>query len=87
MGKTAGHILKGKNVKLEGQLHLDVVQTRMNLSKKERATLAAPQARIVENQTESAVIEITCSCGTKTLLRCEYAGAASSSEQVVGQTK
>jgi len=35
---------------------------------------------IVENQPEFAVIEITCSCGTKTYIRCEYAAAESLAE-------
>jgi hypothetical protein len=34
--------------------------------------LVAPQARIVENHPKFADIEITCSCGTKTYVRCEY---------------
>lgn len=72
MEKTAGHILKGDNVTLEGQFHLDVTQTKPRLPKDNAATAVTPQAQIVEQQPEFAVIEITCSCGTKTRIRCEY---------------
>ncbi|GAJ11458.1 unnamed protein product, partial [marine sediment metagenome] len=68
MSKTLGHILKSNDVKLEGQLHL-------NLDQIESARGGAnSQVRIVENHPEFAVIEITCSCGTKTRLKCEYGG-------------
>ncbi|MHC4158171.1 MAG: hypothetical protein ACYSSO_03740 [Planctomycetota bacterium] len=72
MEKTAGHILKGDNVKLEGQFHLDVTRAKTRLPKDKTSAAVTPQAQIVEQQPEFAVIEITCSCGTKTHIRCEY---------------
>ena len=77
MPKAAGHILKGDDVKLEGKFHLDVAQTQSPTGgpKEKSAALATPQARIAENHPEFAVIEITCCCGKKTHLKCEYAGA------------
>jgi hypothetical protein len=76
MPKTAGHILKSDEVKLEGQFRLDVaqVQSQTGGPKEQSPALPAPQVRIVENHTEFADIEITCSCGIKTHLKCEYAG-------------
>lgn len=77
MPKTAGHILKSGEVKLEGRFRLDVaqVQSRTGGTKEQRPALKAPQVRIVENHPEFADIEITCACGIKTRLKCEYAGS------------
>ena len=75
MPKPTGRILKSDDVKLEGRVHLDAAQPRVSAAQKNTAALAAPQAHIVESQPEFAVVEITCPCGTKTYLRCEYGGA------------
>jgi len=72
MEKTTGRILKGGDVKLEGTFCLDAGQPAP-ASAKERNTASVPvQARIVENQPQFAIIEIICSCGTKTHIKCEY---------------
>ncbi len=77
MSKTTKRILKSDDVKLEGQFHLDLAPagSAKNRPKQTSAASAAPQARVVENHPEFAVIEVICSCGTGTYLRCEYAGA------------
>ncbi len=75
MIKAAGRILKSNDVKLEGQFHLDLTHTGSDLPKQQVAGSSAPQVRILENHPEYAVIEVTCSCGTKMSLKCEYAGA------------
>jgi len=95
MRKTAGRILKGSDVKLEGRFTLDVVQAEPGQPKQQGTALDEPQVRIVESQPEFAVIEITCSCGTGMYLRCEYAGAKApevskkqnGTPEVPGQTK
>jgi len=75
MSKTTGHILKSDEVKLEGRFRLDLaqVQSQTSRTKEQSPALNAPQVRIVENNPEFADIEITCSCGIKTHLKCEYA--------------
>ena len=77
MEKTVGRILKSDDVKLEGQFHLDVAQVNSAKGgiRQAGSALAVPQARVVENYPEYAVIEITCTCGAGMYLRCEYAGA------------
>ena len=80
MAKAAGHILKRSNVKLEGRFHLDAGEIAPGSAKRKDAASATPQVSIVENQPEFAVIEVTCSCGTKTYVRCEYAAAESPAE-------
>ena len=75
MVKTAGRILKSNDVKLEGQFHLDVTQAGSDLPKQQVAASSEPQVRVLENHPEYAVIEVTCCCGRKMSLKCEYAGA------------
>ena len=75
MGKTVGHILKANDTELEGQFHLDLTRASPSPPTKKKPASTMPTARIVENHPEFAVVEVTCSCGTKTHLKCEYAGA------------
>jgi len=75
MEKTE-HLLKSEDVKLEGQFRLDpakLAQTAQNTVKQQKNTPAVPmQAHIVESQPKFAIIEVTCSCGTKMNVKCEY---------------
>jgi hypothetical protein len=73
---TSGRILKSEHVQLEGQYRLDVSQAGLSKAGVLPAggEGVAKQARIVESHPQYAIIEVTCSCGGKTLLRCEYAG-------------
>jgi hypothetical protein len=74
MMRTAGRILKSNDVKLEGQFHLDAANIGLDLPKQEIAGSSEPKASILENHPEYAVIEVTCSCGKRMSLKCEYAG-------------
>jgi len=76
MIRPAGRILKSNDVKLEGQFLLDATDAGSDLPKQEIAGSSEPKVRILENHPEYAVIEVTCSCGTRMSLKCEYAGAA-----------
>ncbi len=77
MIETSGRIIKSDHVELEGQYHLGLVQDEVEGCEPAQTTAvsAAPQARIVENHPDHAVIEVTCSCGAKVSLKCEYAGS------------
>lgn len=79
MGRPAGRILKSHNVKLEGRFRLDGTQIGTGLPKAENGLSVSPQASIVEKHPEFAIIELICSCGAKTCLKCEYAAGAESS--------
>jgi hypothetical protein len=73
MRKTAGNILKSSDVKLGGQFHLNVDRAA-SVSRQDKSTSSGtPQAHVVENHGEFGVLEITCSCGAKSYVRCEYA--------------
>jgi len=72
MAEAVGRILKSEEVKLEGRIQLNAARPRSSTRPRRAA-----QARIVENHPEFAIIEITCCCGARTYLRCEYAGQES----------
>ena len=82
MARTSGRILKSDDVKLEGQFHLDPARGASAAGAPQHSSdvLAAPQARVLENHPDYAVIEVTCTCGTSTRLRCEYAGVRASAD-------
>lgn len=79
MAKATGHILKSKDVKLEGKFRLDVGQTGPKPVREKVTASTTPQVSVVENQSEFAVIEIVCLCGSRTYIRCEYADVQSNS--------
>ncbi len=81
MEKAAGRILKNHTVKMEGLFRLKAGQTPQSSGRK---GTGAAQVRIVEKHPEFAVVEVTCPCGEKTDIRCEYADAQST-EQEQGQ--
>ncbi|UCC99975.1 MAG: hypothetical protein JSW66_08850 [Phycisphaerales bacterium] len=76
MIKTSGRILKSKDVELEGQYRLDAAPAKGPETGPlpTQTTPVSKQARILENHPEYAVVEVTCSCGARMVLRCEYAG-------------
>jgi len=75
MIRTAGRIIKSKDVKFEGRFLLDVTKVGSGSPKREISTVTEPQVRFLENHPQYAVIEVTCSCGAKMSLKCDYAGA------------
>jgi hypothetical protein len=82
MARISGRILKSDDVKLGGQFHLDPARGASAGGGPQNSSnvLAAPQVRVLENHPEYAVIELTCTCGTSTRLRCEYAGVPASGD-------
>ncbi|UCF43119.1 MAG: hypothetical protein JSV99_11160 [Planctomycetota bacterium] len=80
MVKATARILRADSVKIEGRLSLQLTQTHPQPPRARDAASVQPQVRILENHPDFAVIEITCSCGTKTNLRCEYGAAESPPE-------
>ncbi|MDD5459982.1 MAG: hypothetical protein PHF37_11390 [Phycisphaerae bacterium] len=71
MERTAGRILRGNEVKLEGSCRLDAGAS-VAAAKERSGNLSQVQANIVENQPDYALIEVVCCCGAKTLIKCEY---------------
>ncbi len=77
MTETSVKILKGDDVELEGRYHLEFVQDEPIRGEPAQTNdaAAAPQAKIIENHADHAVIEVVCPCGAKVNLRCDYADA------------
>lgn len=73
METPAGRILKGSDVRVEGRLRLEAARSG-DRSLKESCPASEPDVRIVKKHPEFALVEVTCSCGQKLYLRCEYAG-------------
>ncbi len=72
MAITAGRILKSNEVKIEGRFRLNTDQAGRCLPQQGNTISASPDVRILEQHPEYAVIEITCVCGGKTCVKCEY---------------
>ena len=75
--ETSGQILKSDDVELEGRYRLEVVQDHFERVEPAQANdvPVAPQAQIIENHADHAVVQVVCSCGAKVNVRCGYAEA------------
>jgi hypothetical protein len=69
MPPTTGRILKRQEVTVTGQRRLGVSGS----PRTDSASGAEPQGRIVEQDDDGAIVEITCSCGKIFHLHCTYA--------------
>ena len=72
MAQPANRILKSDEVEIEGRLNLDADTAGQTQQNGRHATAGITKVRILENQNEYAVMEVTCSCGRKTVIRCDY---------------
>jgi hypothetical protein len=75
MQEPANRILKSDDVEVDGRLHLDLAAASPSAQNGKPVTAGITKVRILENQNEYAVMEVTCSCGRKTIIRCDYTGA------------
>jgi uncharacterized protein YuzB (UPF0349 family) len=73
MKKAPARILKAGNVKFEGQFLLGAGQAKPGPSNEKNAGSCEPKVCVLEKNPKFSIVEITCSCGTKTCLKCEYA--------------
>jgi hypothetical protein len=71
MIQTINHVLKSNEVEIDGRCHLDIGRSVSSAQPDNNNSVAA-KARILDNTNEYAIIELICSCGKKTLVRCEY---------------
>jgi len=69
MKKMPEHILKSTDVNFEGQYRIDLAPTA---PAGKHTHSAPPKVRIVQNDPQFALLEITCPCGTKTNVKCQY---------------
>lgn len=69
-------VLKANEVQFEAPMQLDLDPGPKSSARGPQPACAAPsmpaQARIAESHAEYALVEVTCSCGQTTYVRCEY---------------
>jgi hypothetical protein len=73
---AAGKVLKSSEVEVEGKFSLDlgsiVPPPGQNAGHQTPSAGAPAKVRVLENQKDFAIMEVTCSCGRKTVIRCDY---------------
>ena len=69
------HVLKANEVQFAGPLRLPLDPTAPLETGRPALTSEPAHIRITENHPEYALVEVTCSCGKTTLVRCDYAPA------------
>jgi hypothetical protein len=72
MMQTMNRVLKSSEVEIDGRCNLDIGRSVSPAQPGKSSTGAAAKAKILDNNSEYTLIELTCSCGQKTLVRCEY---------------
>ena len=77
MLKTQGHIIKSGDIEIQGSIQLGLTGPSVSRSTagRQAEVSANHQVTILENTAQFAVLEITCGCGEKIRVRCEYSNA------------
>ncbi len=87
MLKTTRRILKADQVTFDDPLALGLDASVQRPNVGTACTSSGPSVRIAQNHPQYAIIEVTCTCGETTYIRCEYAAANPSPvRQVSGET-
>ncbi len=78
MHKATGHILKSETFKVGGSRRIDLTPSGrvMSAGNPSSEPPAPAQAHVVERHPQYAVVEVTCACGSKMYVRCDYARTA-----------
>jgi hypothetical protein len=75
MSKTSRRILKAGEVALAAPLCLSLDPVAGPHGADAPCAAGAASVRIAENHPDGAVIEVTCTCGRTTYIRCNYGAA------------
>ncbi len=70
-----GHLLKANKVQFADPLRLSLDPAASPETAGPALTSEPAHIRIAETHPEYALVEVTCSCGKTTLVRCDYAPA------------
>ena len=81
MMQTTNRVLKSDEVEIDGRCHLDIGHSVSSAQPGKNNTSVAARARIFDNNNEYAMIELICSCGKKTLVRCEYSDVSAANQK------
>ena len=88
-------VIKGDQIQFSGTVHLaagGIAPGRSEMSGrtdncKNNAAAKVQQARIIESNSEYAILEITCGCGSKSHIQCNYADIAQSQPEKINKSK
>ena len=72
MANVSGRIIKSSDIKIEGQFQLGLEKAETSTAGNNNNSNTIAEARVVESSVDFAVLEITCSCGSKTHVKCEF---------------
>jgi hypothetical protein len=81
MMQTTNRVLKSDEVEIDGRCHLDIGHSVSSAQPGKNNSSVAARARIFDNNNEYAMIELICSCGKKTLVRCEYSDVTAANQK------
>lgn len=81
MMQTINRVLKSDEVEIDGRCHLDIGRPVSSAQPGKNNNSVAAKARILDNTNEYAMIELICSCGKKTLVRCEYGDVSATGQK------
>jgi hypothetical protein len=70
--KTIRHVLKANEVRFDGQFHLGLSPEALAPCDKRPGGSVPPRIRVAENHPDYAIVEVICSCGKTTYVRCDY---------------
>ena len=74
-------VLKNVEISQESAVQVGAGSGAGGVSVKPSVAGTAQQARIVESNNEYAIIEVTCSCGGKAFVQCNYADVGGTGQQ------
>jgi len=75
MERNTERVLKSSDVEVSGRIQLPGITTGPEPSARSVQSSFPVIATIVENNPDFALIEVACSCGRKTRVKCEYKAA------------
>jgi hypothetical protein len=75
MERNTERVLKSDDVEVSGRIQLPGIAAGNNVAARSAQPSFPADATIVENNPDFALIEVTCPCGRKTRIKCEYNAA------------
>ncbi|MCE5186610.1 MAG: hypothetical protein LLF76_10845 [Planctomycetaceae bacterium] len=73
-------LIKRSDVEVSGSTHLPESAGARKTVRPPATACAAQQARIIESNSEYAILEVCCSCGAKSHIQCNYANVHEGSQ-------
>ncbi len=77
--KFVNRVLKANKVEVSGTYSLATGSSASTVSSDTTSTQGPAQARIVEQHSQYALLEITCACGHTMRVKCDYSEAMATS--------